>query len=323
MFMGSICRGLYLSRIGIQLVGKGVLMNRIATGFCPLLFLALAGVPAGYARAQNHAPTEVASLNERAQPSSGGPPGDSTTGTTAKAAAPTSGPSSSADSDVPSAVVKELDAMRERIEELEAELKKSHAASEEPVAAPATATADPTANPTLSKRPAAEVSESNSANPVQGQAPAESSSAAPAAPAAPNFDPQKKTKSDPFAWADWTWMNNAPRTEDTPLATKYFTPEIRADSNYIEDYNQPKDHTMGGSTESFRNGEVQLEQMSVGGDLHIDNVRGRLLTMAGLFSTTTPRNDGCAGVGASGTSTAPTNASRKLGAAITSTSSTV
>jgi hypothetical protein len=29
----------------------------------------------------------------------------------------------------------------------------------------------------------------------------------------------------------------------------------------------------------------------VGGDIRIDNVRGRILTMDGLFATTTPRND--------------------------------
>ena len=92
-------------------------------------------------------------------------------------------------------------------------------------------------------------------------------------------------------------MNNTSRNEDTPLATKYFTPEIRVDANYINSNNQPVDHTMGGSTEMFRNGEVQLEQMSVGGDLRIGNVRARLLTMQGLLSTTTPRNDGSAGVG--------------------------
>jgi hypothetical protein len=40
-----------------------------------------------------------------------------------------------------------------------------------------------------------------------------------------------------------------------------------------------------------------LEQLSFGGDLRIDNVRGRVLTMFGLFATTTPRNDGSAGVG--------------------------
>ena len=48
---------------------------------------------------------------------------------------------------------------------------------------------------------------------------------------------------------------------------------------------------MGGATESFRHAEWQLEQVSIGGDIHIDNVRGRILTMNDLFATTTPRND--------------------------------
>jgi hypothetical protein len=76
------------------------------------------------------------------------------------------------------------------------------------------------------------------------------------------------------------------------MATKYFTPEFRADANYILDYNHPGDDTMGGATESFRSDEWQLEQVSIGGDIRIDNVRGRILTMDGLFATTTPRNDG-------------------------------
>ena len=35
-----------------------------------------------------------------------------------------------------------------------------------------------------------------------------------------------------------------------------------------------------------------MEQISIGGDIRINNVRGRFLTMDGLFATTTPRNDG-------------------------------
>jgi putative OmpL-like beta-barrel porin-2 len=116
------------------------------------------------------------------------------------------------------------------------------------------------------------------------------------APASTCCTAEVTTKSAPFSF-DNTWENNTPRNHDTPLATKYFVPEVRVDVNYIESYNQPKDHTMGGSTESFRNGEFQLEQMSFGGDLRIDNVRARVLTMNGLFATTTPRNDGSAGVG--------------------------
>jgi hypothetical protein len=65
----------------------------------------------------------------------------------------------------------------------------------------------------------------------------------------------------------------------------------------MEDFNQPIDHTIGGATESFRSGEVQIEQASVGGDFHWQGVRGRILLMDGLFATTTPRNDASAGVG--------------------------
>jgi hypothetical protein len=187
--------------------------------------------------------------------------------------------------DVSSAVAKELEEMKERIEELEAKLKASSAPEQPAAAVPAAAA------------PAMESSSVAMGQP-QGPAPAESSNSAPAqAPAASTCcNAETTTKSAPFSF-DNTWENNTPRTKDTPLATKYFVPEIRVDTNYIESYNQPKDHTMGGSTESFRNGEVQLEQMSVGGDLRIDNVRARVLTMAGLFATTTPRNDASAGVG--------------------------
>ncbi len=86
-------------------------------------------------------------------------------------------------------------------------------------------------------------------------------------------------------------MNANGRQHDSPWSTKYFTPEFRADVNYMDDFNHPRDDTMGGSTESFRVNEWQLEQLSLGGDIRIGHVRGRILTMFGLFSTTTPRND--------------------------------
>jgi hypothetical protein len=86
-------------------------------------------------------------------------------------------------------------------------------------------------------------------------------------------------------------MNANGRQHDSPWSTKYFTPEFRADVHYMDDFNHPKDNTMGGSTESFRSNEWQLEQLSLGGDIRIGHVRGRLLTMFGLFATTTPRND--------------------------------
>jgi Putative beta-barrel porin-2, OmpL-like. bbp2 len=65
----------------------------------------------------------------------------------------------------------------------------------------------------------------------------------------------------------------------------------------MQDFNHPKDHIIVGSTESFRSGEFQLEQVSFGGDFHWENVRARFLSMMGLFATTTPRNDASSGVG--------------------------
>jgi hypothetical protein len=112
-----------------------------------------------------------------------------------------------------------------------------------------------------------------------------------AAPAPVEISAERTTKSAPMT-GDWTWLNGGGRTTDSPMATKYFTPEFRADANYILDYNHPVDDSIGGSTEMFRSDEVQLEQISIGGDIRIDNVRGRFLCMCGgLWSTTSPRND--------------------------------
>ena len=101
----------------------------------------------------------------------------------------------------------------------------------------------------------------------------------------------------PFAYGDFTWLNGNPRNHDTVLDTKFFTPEIRFDTHFMEDFNQPMDHTIVGATESCRSGEVQIEQASVGGDFHWQNVRGRILFMNGLFATTTPRNDSSSATG--------------------------
>jgi hypothetical protein len=277
----------------------------VRTTFCFTLILTFAfGQAAGtYAQAQTQAParTELATLNEPAQPSPvGAINGTTTTEATATAAAATTTaattaagpaatnsassdkPASASESEVSAAIMKELAEMQKRIEELEAALKAKDAGAQPTAAAPATPDASAAAPTTAA---------------LTAQTPVVAAAAAAATPPAKIFDPQRQTLADPFSYADWTWLNGNPRNEDTPLATKYFTPEIRFDTNYMESYNQPKDHTMGGSTESFRNGEVQLEQMSFGGDIHVDNVRGRVLTMAGLFATTTPRNDGSAGVG--------------------------
>jgi len=61
--------------------------------------------------------------------------------------------------------------------------------------------------------------------------------------AAPLAEAAKPAKAEPFA--DFTWLNGNARTKQVPLDTKFFTPEIRADIDYIYDFNHPADHTIG------------------------------------------------------------------------------
>jgi hypothetical protein len=103
--------------------------------------------------------------------------------------------------------------------------------------------------------------------------------------------PEKPKKAEPFAYADWTWLTGNPRTKTPAFDSKFFTPEIRADVDYVYDFRRPKDDTIGGSSEIFRSHEIQVTQLGVGGDFHYDNVRARLMTQFGMYSSTTPRND--------------------------------
>lgn len=98
-------------------------------------------------------------------------------------------------------------------------------------------------------------------------------------------------KAEPFAFADFTWLNGNPRTTDSPLKSAFFTGEFRADVSYIGSFNHPKDHTLIGTSESGRTSEIQLQQLGIGGDFACGAVRGRLMTQFGMYSTMTPRND--------------------------------
>ena len=95
----------------------------------------------------------------------------------------------------------------------------------------------------------------------------------------------------PFEFADFTWLNGNARTTSSPLDTKYFTGEFRFDANYVQDFNHPADHTLDGSCETGRTSELQVQQLGIGGDIHVDNVRGRFMTQFGMYSQMTPRND--------------------------------
>ena len=168
------------------------------------------------------------------------------------------------------AVINELEAMKKRIEELEAELKARPGAAATPVTTSTGAAAMP-ANAAIAAAPVQTV-------------PATMSNVAEAAPVKPE-------KIAPFSDWDWTWLNGNPRNKDTAFDSKFFTPEIRADVTYNYDFNKPVDNSEGGSSELFRSNEIQLEQLGIGGDFHLDNVRARFMTQFGMYSTATVRND--------------------------------
>jgi hypothetical protein len=114
---------------------------------------------------------------------------------------------------------------------------------------------------------------------------------------APDAGPEVDTQT-PFANDGYIgWMNGTPRQKEPIFDTKFFTPEICLDVNYLQSSNHPIDHTISGSTEEFRSGEFQIEQVSLGGDFHWEGVKARFLSMFGMFATTTPRNDASNAVG--------------------------
>jgi hypothetical protein len=250
----------------------------IAVAGMATVWLALTPTTPCYAQTQNQPQAQVvARANEAAPPVSAGANPD--TGSTAKSA-PSAAP---ADAPIPPSVAKELEIMRLRIEQLESQLK-GHPATE-----PASAGQTPAASAVN-----APVTATASLGPAPAQPQGESTAApASAAQAAP---PAVDTVT-PFAYADWTWLNGTARNKDAVWDSKFFTPEIRFDTHFVSSFNHPQDDTIGGSSEIFRSNEVQVEQISFGGDFHWQNVRGRVLTMNGMFGVTTPRNDASPGRG--------------------------
>ncbi|MBZ5629528.1 MAG: porin, partial [Acidobacteriia bacterium] len=162
--------------------------------------------------------------------------------------------------------------MQARIEQLEAELKAKNAQASSPAVASL-------------------VTAGIKAPSAQGETAAAANSATEPA------QPDKPAKAEPFAYADWTWLNGTARNKDAVWDSKFFTPEIRFDTHFVHSFNHPRDDSMGGSSEIFRSNEFQVEQISFGGDFHWQNVRGRVLTMNGMFGVTTPRNDASPGRG--------------------------
>jgi hypothetical protein len=171
-------------------------------------------------------------------------------------------------SDTDAQIIQELERMRNRIQQLESELKHRQAAS--------SAIAD------AGKSAPADTQQFVSGSEASPQPAVQTESAAAA---------NRPAKAEPFAFADWTWLNGNPRTKEPAFDSKFFTPEVRADVAYHYDFNHPQDDTISGSSEVFRSNEISLTHLGVGGDFHYDHVRARVFTQLGLYSTATPRND--------------------------------
>jgi hypothetical protein len=183
----------------------------------------------------------------------------------------------------------------DRVEELEKRVADLESKGDNPTTSPATdasAAQPPSGNGATSVVAAGTPSIPPAATPTKSDSlPDRAAALGPQAAEKGKSEAAKPGKAEPFAFADFTWLNGNSRTKDTPYATSFFTPEIRADVDYNYSFNHPKDDTIGGSSEVFRHGEVHVTQLGVGGDFHYDNVRARLMTQFGLYSQTTPRND--------------------------------
>ena len=251
--------------------------KRAAVSAClPLLIMSLGVGQSELCHAQTQTPPDgqkVAMLH--------GPSADEAS--TQKNTAPVPAqPAAKTDAEVSADIAKELAIMKARIEQLEAELKSREPA--QPAAVPAAAEA--AAVPAVAAK-ATEITEA---------APSPTPAALPTQEARTGL-PEKPAPTQPFAYADWTWLNGNARNKDVVWDSRFFTPEIRLDTDFVSSFNHPKDDTIGGSTEIFRSNEIQLDQISFGGDFHWQDVRGRILTMGGMFAVTTPRNDASPGRG--------------------------
>src|SRR5580704_7030256 len=172
----------------------------LTVAFLPVvLTLSLAFAPALPCDAQ----TTAAVLHE-SQPK--GAVNDEGTPSTPTAAAATPDPT------ISPALAKQLAAMEAEIEQLRAELKSRPGSEPAPAVTPAVRTA---VTPEVTTPVTAKASESTTAATID-----------PAAQGSRTGLPEKPAPTDPFAYADWTWLNGNPRNKDVAWDSKFFTPEI-------------------------------------------------------------------------------------------------
>jgi len=108
----------------------------------------------------------------------------------------------------------------------------------------------------------------------------------------PAVEPQPPAHApEPFAFADFGWLNGSSRQTEFPMDGPVITPTFTIETEYAYEFSNPVDHTVVGSTAIGRSNEVQIEHLGVGGDFHWKGARGRFMTQLGTYATMTPRND--------------------------------
>src|SRR5690349_1969546 len=98
-------------------------------------------------------------------------------------------------------------------------------------------------------------------------------------------DTVSNSKSEPFAFGDFTWLNGNDRRHKFLLDGKYFTGNFMLDVNYTASNHHPIDNTVVGSTALARNNEFELSFASIGGEFHYKHARGKLTLQFGTRST--------------------------------------
>jgi hypothetical protein len=129
------------------------------------------------------------------------------------------------------------------------------------------------------------------AAPAPPPAPAAPPPAAASPAAVPPPAPAEEKPSEPFAFADFGWLNGTNRQHKALLDSPLFTGSFLLDVNYTASAANPIDNTVVGSTALSRNNEITLAFMGFGGDFHYEHARGRMMMQYGLRSTLVPRND--------------------------------
>jgi hypothetical protein len=173
------------------------------------------------------------------------------------------------DQAIPPAVARKLDLLEKRVEELEAELKSQK----------------------LPSGPATAVQTAKETTPVEAPPTTALVPQTPGTVQAVQASQPTNQKPEPFSFRRLDLLTGSPRTKTPAIDSKFFTPEIRADTNYVYDFSNPIDDTIGGSSEIFRSSEFHVTQLGVGGDFHYNDVRARVMTQLGMYSQTQPRND--------------------------------